>query len=211
MSKKAREILIIIIIIFSFIIASYLSHRYASDLRSAIILQGISGSIIYILIMITAVVVAPFETLPLLPVAVTIWGANLAAVFTIIGWSIGALIAFSLARSFGQRLVCRLASKYDIEEWKKLLPEKNIFWLIVLTRIVLPVDIISYAVGLFTKIHWLPYLSATLLGIIPFAFIFAYGARLPVVFQVVVGLAILPLIIFGYHKIKRQFKLWLKK
>lgn len=211
MTKKAREILIIIVIIFLFVIASYLSHKYSAYLQNLIIPQATLGIAIYILIMMTAVIAAPFETLPLLPVAVTIWGANLAAILTIIGWTIGAFIAFGLARSFGQRLVCRLASKLDIEEWRTMLPKKNIFWLIVMARIILPVDIISYAVGLFTKMHWLPYLAATLLGVIPFAFIFAYGAKLPTVWQAIFGLAILPLVIFGYRRIKFQFKLWSKK
>ncbi len=210
MIKKFREILIIIIIIFLFVIASYLSHKYSAYLHNLIIPQATLGIAVYILVMMTAVIVAPFETLPLLPVAVTIWGTNLAAIFTIIGWTIGALVAFGLARSFGQRIICRFVSKCDLDEWRVILPKKGIFWLIILARIILPVDIISYAVGLFTKTHWFPYLIATLIGIIPFAYIFAYGANLPTVWQAIFGLAILPIVIFGYRRIKSQFKFWLK-
>lgn len=208
MKKRAGKIILILSVIIFFIIFSYYSAKYAETLKSISLIKGVFGEFIYILIMMAAVIIAPFETLPLLPVAVNIWGPNLAAIFSIIGWAIGALIAFGLARRFGQKFVCRFTAKCDIDEWQEMLPRQNVFWLIVLARIVLPVDIVSYGVGLFTKMNWALYLAATLIGIIPFAFIFAHGSTLPVSMQIIAGVIILVIIILGYKKFRQQFKRW---
>jgi len=48
----------------------------------------------------------------------------------------------------------------------------------------IPVDILSYAVGLFTDIHAITYFWATLVGIVPFAFIFSYAGMFPWYLQI---------------------------
>lgn len=189
-----------------FILSSYLSQLNQDNLKAIIALGGTFGKIVYIFLLILAVVIAPLETLPLLPIAVIVWGRNLAAIYSIIGWFLGALIAFALARVFGQKLVCKIMKKNDLEEWRKLLPKKHIFWTIVLARLILPVDIASYLVGLFTNISWTSYITASLIGIIPFGFFYAYGATLPVIWQLIIGLILLAIIIFGYEDLKKRYR-----
>ncbi|MFH1427002.1 MAG: VTT domain-containing protein [Patescibacteria group bacterium] len=211
MRRRKKIYFGIIIVVFLFLISSYLSHQYSQEIKNLIIIPSPASQLLYVLIMTSAVVFAPFETLPLLPIAVTLGGANEAAIYTIIGWVIGAQIAFYLGRRFGQKFVCRFVSKCDIEEYREILPKKNIFWLVVIARFVLPVDIISYTVGLFTKMNWLPYFFATLLGVIPFAFIFAHGAQLPLSLQIPVGIIVLLVIIFGYRNLRKKLKILLNK
>ncbi len=211
MKKHKKETILIAVTIILFIISSYFSKEYSEEISGIIMLKGLSGEMIYTLLMIIAVIIAPFETLPLLPIAVNLWGPNRAALFTILGWSIGSLVAFSLARLYGQKFVCRFIKKCDILEWRSLLPKKNIFWLIVFARFILPVDIISYVVGLFTSLNWFIYLVATILGLIPFAFIFAYGITLPISLQLLIGLIILVIIISNYNTIRNYFKKVIKR
>ena len=194
-----------------FIVSSYLSFRYAEDIRGVVFLRGAAGMASYVALMIFSVVVAPFETLPLLPVAVRLWGPLLTAFLSIAGWSLGALLAFALARRWGAALVCRFVRKCDIEEWGKVLPRKNLFGLIVLFRLLLPVDIISYAAGIFTRMEWTLYLAATVLGVAPFAFLFSYGAQLPVYVQAAAGFIIVVVLASSYNSIKLSLKKWSKK
>ena len=49
------------------------------------------------------------------------------------------------------------------------------FMSVVLLRMVLPVDVLSYALGFFSDISLWRYTTATIIGIAPFAFIFAYA------------------------------------
>lgn len=208
---KNKKILIPALTIILFVVVSYFSNKYSTFLGSSELIQGPAGEIFYILIMMSAVIVAPFETLPLLPAAAAIWGPNIAAILTAIGWTIGSLIAFTLARKFGQKFVYRINNKYHIKEWAEMIRPKNIFWLVAFARFVLPVDVISYAVGLFTKMHWSAYLAATLIGIIPFAYLFAYGSQLRVEIQALIAAFAAIVIIFRYNKIRRYIKEICKK
>ena len=49
---------------------------------------------------------------------------------------------------------------------------------------VLPVDILSYALGLFTTIKTWKYILATFIGVIPFAFIFSYAGMVNIYYQI---------------------------
>lgn len=204
----SKKIMLPAITIILFVVSSQLAKRYAPELEEMIMLRGLNGQLVYTLVMMLAVIIAPFETLPLLPVAVTLWGPNLAAFYTIIGWTAGSLIAFGLSRIFGRRFIYRFTDKHHIREWGQTIPKKNIFWLVAFARFILPVDVISYAVGLFTRMHWFSYLLATLVGIIPFAYVFAYGSGLKLGIQIMIASVVVLIVLFKYHAIKNFFREW---
>jgi len=185
----------IIIIIALFIIVSYFTKSYSGIIKEVIILDGILGMLLYVFITVVAVVFAPVSTLPFLALASVLWGGFISAVLSIIGWSIGSAIAFKLARKYGRPLVSKFININKIERFENIVPPKNIFWSIVFLRLALPVDLLSYALGLFTKIPFRVFMYATVLGLTPFAFLFAYAVNLPVSYQVVAG--ILALIMFS--------------
>ena len=56
---------------------------------------------------------------------------------------------------------------------------KNPFWSVVLLRLVMPMDVISYVLGLFTDMTWASYGLATALGLTPSAFILTYIGKTP--------------------------------
>jgi uncharacterized membrane protein YdjX (TVP38/TMEM64 family) len=206
MKKKAEEILMFLFIAILFVLSSYFAHTYSDELKNLQLFHGAAGQFVYVLIMAGAVIIAPAETLPLLPIAVSVWGANWAASLTIIGWVIGSMIAFFIAKKFGRKIVNHFVEKYDIDELREALPKKNLFWAVAFARIFLPVDIVSYAVALFTRMHWFTYLSATVLGTAVFAFLFAYGAEMPPYLQIIAGIIIFIFIIFEYRNIKKRLK-----
>ena len=141
--------------------------------------------LVYIFIVILAVVIAPVSALPLLPVASQLWGWFLAGIFGIIGWTIGGLIAFEISRKYGVPLVKTLIPLEDLYKIEKKIPSKNIFWSIVFLRLLFPVDILSYALGLFSKISRKDFILTTLIGVTPFAFAWAYLGSLPIYYQIV--------------------------
>lgn len=199
---KQKEILGALILIFLFIGISYLSQIYQEDLSLIIGAGGVLGIWAYLSITTIAVVVAPISTFPLLPVAVALWGSFWAAVYSILGWTIGSMIAFYLARRFGRPLIIRFSSIQKIEQFSRRLPEKNLFLSVIILRILIPVDILSYALGLLTAMPFWSYTLATLIGVSPFAFIFSYAADLSLGFQIGAGvLAALALVIgLSYFK-----------
>ena len=64
------------------------------------------------------------------------------------------------------------------------LPKRYLFLAVVFLRIALPVDLLSYALGLFGVMQFWPYIAATIIGITPFAFVFSYIADIDIMFQV---------------------------
>jgi len=72
---------------------------------------------------------------------------------------------------------------------------------------VIPVDILSYAVGLLSSMRLIPYAVATFIGVIPFSFVFAYGgaALFPTQYAVLIALGAVASLMFllVYHFIKK--------
>lgn len=164
--------------------ALYYVEQYGSIFVRIVEIGGVWGMLTYVLITIAAVVLAPISTLPLVPLAGIIWGGFLAGILSVVGWSAGALIAFWLARQFGRPLVKHIASIKKICEIESRLPRQNRFWTIVFLRIALPVDVLSYALGLFSDMSYGNYFLATVVGVSPFAFILTYAGMLPFIYQI---------------------------
>lgn len=156
----------------------------AEAIRSFIDAYPFWGLFLYILLNILDAVVAPGATLPLIPVAVHIWGRVFAALATTAGWTTGSLIAFLIARHWGYPIVQKLTSIRRVRDMRRYIPE-DLFWSIVLVRLIFPMDLISYALGLFTDIGPSRYVIATALGLTPSAFLLAYLGKLPHAYEII--------------------------
>ncbi len=193
--KTKSEIGIIIIIIF-FIFSSYIIQNNFLNVKG-LIEDNFAGMLTYIFILILATVIAPVSALPILPIASNIWGWIFAALLSIIGWTVGAAIAFVLARRYGVPLVKRFISIEKIAKFEKKIPKENIFWSIIFLRMAIPVDILSYILGLFSHIKFRTYFLATLIGVSPFAFVFAFLGGLPFYYQIIALFFALLFILIG--------------
>lgn len=194
-----KKFLGFVLLLGSFIASSILAYRY-HDAVAGLVDQGSTAAIlIFLLIEIMGVLVAPINTVIFTPFAVAAWGPLGAAALSLVGWTIGSLLAYELARHYGQLLLTRFASLRKIEESAHLLPESNLFWSVVLLRVLVPADLVSYALGLFTPMRRGPYALATLLGYIPSALVYSYGSTISPVYQVVLALLLFALLSAGYR------------
>ena len=128
------------------------------------------GVTIYIAALAASVVLLPLSSLPLVPLAVEIFGVLAGALFSIIGWWIGGVIAFLLARYVGRPVLQWFVSLEKLDKFEARLPSDVTFPSIVLLYMVTPTDIPSFALGLLTGIPFPTYAVATFVGITPFAF-----------------------------------------
>jgi len=101
-----------------------------------------------------------------------------------VGWTIGSLIAFFLARKYGLAMVKNVKTITHLRALEQAIPKHNIFIAVVLLRIALPVDLLSYALGIFSTMTYRMFFLSTVLGISPFAFIFMYAATSTVTVQI---------------------------
>jgi uncharacterized membrane protein YdjX (TVP38/TMEM64 family) len=203
--EKAKYLLNLLIIIVLFTLSSFLVQTNLDFIKG--IINKTWGMPIFVLLSIIEVVVAPISLLPLLPVASNLWGWFLTAILSIIGWTIGGTIAFLIARKYGVDFIKKFFSIKKIEELEKLIPSEHVFLGIILLRMAIPVDLLSYVLGLFSNIKTRDYILATFIGVIPFAFIFAYAGTLPFYYQLIIlSIAFLVLLVGFYVKKKRDEK-----
>lgn len=132
------------------------------------------GAALYIVLLATSVVLLPFSSLPLLPLAARVFGVWFTALLSIIGWWIGCLIAFQIAR-LGRRYLEKITSLDAIDKIERKIPKDIGFAGIVILRMVLPVDVTSFTLGLLKNLPFSTYAIASLIGIIPFAFVWSYA------------------------------------
>ncbi len=199
--QKFADILKLVLLITFFVLAIFVSTTYQEEIVQYLDF-GYWGMFIYVSLATISTVVAPINTLPLIPIATALWGGFISALLSITAWTLGAIIAFLLARRFGKPFIERHYDLDKISRYEKLLGDKYIFWNIVALRVMIPVDILSYAIGLFTSVKLSTYTLATLIGVSPFAFLLAYSATFPPILQIGVGALILLAIYLGYRKIK---------
>src|SRR3989344_73629 len=197
---RPKELTGVILILVFFIAGSIVAYMY-QDVIASYLDFGVWGMLAYFAIEIFSTVAAPVSTMPLIPIAVALWGPYSTAILSILAWLVGAMIAFAIARHWGRPIVSRFVDMGAISKYEKLLGEKSFFWNIVLLRMAIPVDILSYAIGLFTTMKMGPYAIATFLGTIPFAFIFAYLPSMPILLQVAAIILVGIVFWIGYRKL----------
>lgn len=145
-----------------------------SGLERWIGLHPVLGAGIYLVALVASVVLLPLSSLPLLPLATRCFGVPLTALLSAAGWWIGCLIAFQIAR-LGRGYLERVTSMAAIDRIEEKIPDDVGFGGIVVLRMILPVDAVSFALGLLKQLRFRTYATASLVGILPFAFVWSYA------------------------------------
>lgn len=204
---KIKIIASLLIAIFLFVTVSVLVKQNISYLRELIEDNFTLGIFIFILLEIVSIVLAPVTSLPLLPLASNTYGILLSSIFYIIGGIIGSVIAFHIGRKFKAKILGKMVSLEETKLVKDAIPKKHHFHTLILMRIIIPADILSYALGIATNIGYGIFILTTIIGIIPSAFFFSYLGVLPLIYQIIGWtLGIIVLVIFFKILLgKRQF------
>ena len=110
----------------------------------------------------------------LIPVIGWFW----AYIYGVIGTTVGAVIAFLLARKFREPLVARFVPLQQMHVWEAKLTHKKKFWAFLLIRMTTGplMDFVSYIAGL-TKISFLTFLVTTLIAEIPTVVVYYIGGK----------------------------------
>lgn len=175
MKIRYSEILGILAIIVLFIGADLLTNTYTREISTLIESYGMEGKMLFTAMAMLAVVIPVWSNIFLLPFGVVTWGPFLTAIFCISGWFFGSVVSFYIARVYKEWLLTKYPSLQKYELIDTLVPNEHIFPSLIFLRMTMPVDILSYALGLFSKkITWKQNALTTLIGITPFAFVFSY-------------------------------------
>ncbi|MBL7058895.1 TVP38/TMEM64 family protein [Candidatus Pacearchaeota archaeon] len=200
-SEKTKYFLELLIIIVIFLTISYIVQSNL-DFFKKFLGNGYWGILAYILIGQIAMVFAPISSMPLIPVVSQMMGPFYASIINVFSWTLGSVLVFFISRKWGVALVKKIIPLKDIYKLENKIPKENQFWSIFLLRIIFPVDLISYALGILSNVKFKPYFYASLLGIIPKAFMASYFGyadfRYQLAFFLIIGVVGLFLIILGH-------------
>jgi len=136
--------------------------------------HAVLGAAVYVVAVAASVVLLPLSSLPLLPFAAHMYGFLPTALLSAAGWWTGSLIAFQVAR-LGRRYLERVTSLEAVDRLERRIPDDVGFGGIVVLRMIFPVDIVSFALGLLKELRFSAYAIASLTGILPFAFVWSYA------------------------------------
>lgn len=176
MNKKSLQIGKWLLIVAVIVLIVWLSRSVfevdANDLRSWILSFGLWAPVMYIVIY----TVRPLIFFPASVLSIAgglAFGAWLGTLYTIIGATLGAMLSFYVAKTFGKSLVRR--------EWTgnagkiQSQMEQNGFFYVLLFRFIPAInfDLISYAAA-FAKVRFTSFALATLIGIIPGTFAYNF-------------------------------------
>lgn len=174
-NTKAPLILSSLFIIGLFVLAEILAHTYEQSIADLVQGYSLSSKIFFVAMAAIAVIIPVWSNIFLLPFGVAAWGPLTTALLCISGWWIGSVTAFAIARSYKEILLQKYPSFAYHHYIDQLISSRHHFFSLIFLRTTLPVDILSYALGLFSKrISWKANAITTLIGITPFAFIFSY-------------------------------------
>ncbi len=163
------------------------------------------GAGIYLALVIASVVLLPFSSLALLPLATRNFGVVPTALLSAAGWWIGCLIAFQIAR-FGRRFLERVTSLQAVDRIEQQIPEDIGFGGIVVLRMILPVDVVSFALGLLKRLRFRTYAVASLIGILPLSFVWSYAGGELGTGRILSSALIIAVMIAVVLVIRRQWK-----
>jgi uncharacterized membrane protein YdjX (TVP38/TMEM64 family) len=208
---RNKEAILLSIFITLFIASTVLCKLYADPIRYAIGYRGILGIAAYQILIIIGEIVIPAGSLPLLPIAVLLWGKYWSAVLTVTGWMICSIIAFGMARRYGRILVSRFIDTEEMNRIGRTIPHHHLFFTTALFRLVFPVGLVSYALGIFTHINWFRYLAATALGSAPLAFLSALILTLPLSYRILAEAVGIIVAIGVYLWIRKKLFMQLRK
>ncbi|MDD5083547.1 MAG: VTT domain-containing protein [Candidatus Moranbacteria bacterium] len=168
-----------------FIVLSYAAQTHV-DTLARMVGEGWFGKLSYVAMTIIATVIAPVSSVPLIAAASGLWGWVMGALLSILGWFIGAAIAFELSRSYGRKRILESLNDQSKAALQRIIPQRYGFVGLILLRMSVPVDVLSYALGLFSSVDRKTYYISTAIGIIPFAFVFAYFGMIDYRWQIAV-------------------------
>jgi len=172
----------------AFVTLSQWSLQYSSFLTELATQAGWVGVASYILVMAASIIFAPLGTGFLLPVAANTYGPLLTVVYSILGWTICSMISFWIARRLGSRIVKYQTFIDRMHYYEKAMPRYRFYVIVILFRMALPVDVISYVLGFASTISYFMFFVTTVIGITPLTLLFAYSATSTVIMQTTVSI-----------------------
>lgn len=167
--------------------AVLLTREFEAPIRELLSQHPQLGVLVFIATSVIAVLAPMLTNLPLVPVAVLAWGPAWTAAMLLAGWVVGSALSFALGRYAQGVIIRRFPSVNRYTDIDRLIHPNHRIASLVLLRMSFPVDVLSYALGLFSRETTFAQTAvSTALGGAPFAVLFALFPALPTSVQLII-------------------------
>ena len=204
MHKKLSTILGTLIVVLLFILAEILAHKYSLSISDFVKDRELLSQLFFVLMAALAIIIPVWSNMFLIPIAVVAFGSLTTALLCITGWWIGSVTSFFIARMYKEWILKQYNSLKDYQFIDSYIPKNRTILSLIFLRMTIPVDVLSYALGLFsTRISWKQNAITTLIGIVPFSFIFSYIGLFSMQVQVAI-FVVTALLFFIYIALQKR-------
>ncbi|MDH5541211.1 MAG: hypothetical protein OEY03_17565 [Rhizobacter sp.] len=163
-----------------FVVAALVAHEAGPWLEAEGARHALLGKALFFVTSVTAVLAPMLTNLPLVPFAALAWGPGWTAALLLAGWITGATLSFTLGRKARGAILRRFPSVRRHADIDRLIDPRRRLLSLVLLRMTFPVDVLSYALGMFSqRTTALENALSTTLGAAPFALFFALVPVMP--------------------------------
>jgi len=153
----------------------WVAQHYAQAVQQALREHAAVGIGFFVFTSALAVVLPLASNLPLVPLAVVAWGPGWTAFLLLGGWIAGSALSFWIGRHARAWILRRFPSVQRHADIDRLIHPRHRLASLISLRMTFPVDVLSYALGLFSRSTTLAEVStSTALGAAPFAVLFAW-------------------------------------
>jgi len=104
MDSKLKALLELFIIAVIFIVLTYVVQSNIEFFEMSIG-KNVYGILVYLLVIVIAMVVAPISSIPLIPLISNTWGWKVTGALNLIGWTLGGVVVFFICRRWGLELL----------------------------------------------------------------------------------------------------------
>lgn len=119
---------------------------------------------------------SPFSSVPLVPIAIIVWGSAWATAFLIIGWIIGHSMTYCVGYFVGHPMAEKLIPFDKVENYSHTFSKRSAFLLVLLFRLSMPAEIPGYVLGM-VRYGFVKYFCATFIAEFPFAILTVYAGE----------------------------------
>lgn len=119
---------------------------------------------------------SPFSSVPLIPVAIMLWGNVWTTAFLVAGWLGGHVITYTIGYYAGYPIAKKLIALETVEQYSHRFSKRSEFLLVLLFRLASPAEVPGYVLGA-VRYGFAKYFLATFIAEFPFAVLTVYASE----------------------------------
>ncbi|MBE0549853.1 MAG: VTT domain-containing protein [Rubrivivax sp.] len=149
--KQLLVVLVILALAASLWLSAALNRAFTDALlfsKAFVEAHPVASVLAFVALAAVSAMLVLFSSLVTVPVAVYAWGQAQTLLLLLLGWFIGAMLAYFIGRRFGRSAVVYFVSPAALDHWgQRLVTELNVMS-VVLLKLALPSEAPSFALGI---------------------------------------------------------------